>query len=296
MSDPADIATLRRAARIAVAGKEPAWPALTGEDAALEVDLLIAHALGRSRTWLFAHGDHVPDASDAAQIERLLSARAQGVPVAQLTGKRGFWTLDLAVNEHTLIPRAETELLVELALARLPVDAALSVADLGTGTGAIALALASERPLLRVIATDASLQALAVARANALRLGIGNVEFRQGDWCAALAANETAAMIVSNPPYLGEDDPHLQQGDLRFEPQSALVSGADGLDAIRQIVSQALQYLGPGGWLLLEHGQSQGAAVRDVLLKAGWIDVHSERDLESRERVSLGRRASVVAD
>ncbi len=282
MKEATDIAALRRAAR----------HELAGEEAVQEADLLIAHALGRSRAWLFAHGEYVPDASQRAEIERLLGARARGAPIAQLTGKRGFWTFELGVNQHTLIPRPETELLVELALARLPVEAQLTVADLGTGTGAIALALASDRPLLQVIATDASADALAVARTNAASLAIDNVEFRLGDWCAALDANEPLDMIVSNPPYVGDDDPHLEQGDLRFEPRSALVSGLDGLDAIRQIVSQAPEYLAPGGWLLLEHGQSQGSAVRELLLAAGWGDVQTARDLEMRERVTLGCKAS----
>ncbi|MGQ0801697.1 MAG: peptide chain release factor N(5)-glutamine methyltransferase, partial [Pseudomarimonas sp.] len=262
---------------------------LDGEDGAREVDWLIAHALGQSQAWLFAHADFEPTAAVTADIERLIEARASGVPVAQLTGRRGFWTLDLSVDSHTLIPRPETELLVELALARLPVDAKRSLVDLGTGSGAIALAVASERPLAHVIATDASAGALRMARSNAIRLDIGNVEFRLGNWCTALNANEQVAMIVSNPPYLGEDDPHLSQGDLCFEPRSALVSGADGLDAIRQIAAEAMRHLLPGGWLLLEHGQNQGIAVRDVLVVAGWRDVHTERDLEARERVSLGR-------
>jgi len=282
VTEATDVAALRRVAR----------QALAGDEAAQEADLLIAHALGRSRAWLFAHGEHVPDGAQRAEIVRLLDARASGVPIAQLTGKRGFWSFELGVNQYTLIPRPETELLVELALARLPLGVGLAVADMGTGTGAIALALASERPLLRMIATDASADALAVARANAQSLGVGNIEFRHGDWCAALEDDVLLDMIVSNPPYLGEDDEHVQKGDLRFEPRSALVSGSDGLDAIRQISRQAQHYLAPGGWLLMEHGKSQGAAVRQCLSDAGYVDVDTARDLEQRERVTMGRKTS----
>jgi release factor glutamine methyltransferase len=261
----------------------------------MEVDLLIAHAIDRPLAWLLAHGEFQPEASDLAEIQRLLQARAQGVPVAYLTGRRGFWNFDLAVDAGTLIPRPETELLVELALARLPTDAAARVADLGTGSGAIAIALGSERPRLQLLATDASPAALDVALANACRLGARSIEFRLGDWCAALAVDERFHMILSNPPYLGEGDVHLQQGDLRFEPRSALASGVDGLDAIRRISAKAPLHLSPGGWLLLEHGQSQGVAVREILRSAGLHDVETMRDLESRDRVTLGRMPPAAA-
>jgi release factor glutamine methyltransferase len=214
--------------------------------------------------------------------------RAAGEPLAYLTGRREFWSLDLAVTPDVLIPRPETELLVELALQRIPRNVKVDIADLGTGSGAIALALAHERPLTRVLATDASAATLTVARDNAARLRNGNIEFAQGDWCAALG-NRKFDLIVSNPPYIADKDAHLQQGDLRFEPRAALASGADGLDAIRVIVHGAPAHLKPGAWLMFEHGHEQGLAVRDLLEKSGFVEVFTERDLEGRERVTGGR-------
>lgn len=258
--------------------------------ARLDAELLMAHVLGKPRTWLYAFGDTILTAAQQAAFEQLAARRAVGEPVAYLTGRRGFWTLDLQVTPDTLIPRPETELLVELSLARLPPEVAVDVLDLGTGSGAVALAIACERPAARVTAVDASTGALAVARANAEAHGLRNVEFRHGDWYAPLAGARFA-LIASNPPYIEAADPHLAQGDLRFEPRSALASGADGLDDIRAIVAGAPPHLLPGGWLLLEHGWNQGEAVRALLVSAGFTDVASERDLEDRERVSLGRLA-----
>lgn len=255
---------------------------------AAEAELLLAAALRRPRSWLFAHDDHVPDAAALAQFQDWLARREAGEPVAYLLGRRGFWRFDLQVSPATLIPRPETERLVELALERLPAQAALSLADLGTGSGAIALALAVERPRARVLAVDVSAEALAVARANALELGLGNVEFRLGDWFAPLQG-ERFELIASNPPYIEAADPHLQQGDLRFEPAGALASGRDGLDAIRVLAAQAPAHLHAGGWLLIEHGWEQGAAVRALLAAAGFGEVATERDWEQRDRVSLGR-------
>lgn len=256
---------------------------------AVDAECLLAYALGRSRTWLFAHAGDAVDEADAARFLDLVRQREAGRPVAYLVGSQGFWTLDLAVTEATLVPRPETELLVELALARLPVGESARVADLGTGSGAIALALAKERPLAAVVATDASKAALAVAVGNAERNGIDTVWFRRGDWCEALG-KERFDLVASNPPYIAEGDPHLAQGDLRFEPASALSSGVDGLDAIRAIIGAAPRHLVPGGWLLLEHGWDQGAAVRALLVDAGFVEVETARDLEGRDRVGLGRR------
>ena len=257
----------------------------------VDAEWLLAHSLQTPRSWLFAHsGDAVP-AEAAVRFAALLARRQAGEPVAYLTGSQGFWTLDLAVSPSTLVPRPETELLVERALARIPVNSASHVADLGTGSGAIALAIAKERPHTAVIATDASAAALEVARGNAARNGITNVEFREGDWLAPLAG-ETFDLIASNPPYIAEGDPHLDRGDLRFEPPTALSSGEDGLDAIRSIVRDAPARLAPGGWLLLEHGWDQGALVRALLEAAGFIDVETAHDLEGRDRISLGRKAA----
>ena len=254
-------------------------------------ELLLAHALGRPRSWLYAHGEDEVDAAVAARYTALLARRVAGEPVAYLTGSRGFWSLELQVSPATLIPRPETELLVELALARLPADRPSRIADLGTGSGAIALALAHERRNAQVLATDASADALAIAKANATALGLGNVEFRQGSWLRPLAS-ERFDLIASNPPYIAEDDAHLAKGDLRHEPRMALASGRDGLDAIRAIASGAPAHLLAGGWLLLEHGWEQGAAVRALLCEAGLVDVDTARDLSLHERISYGRTNS----
>ncbi len=254
----------------------------------VDAEWLLAHAVAKPRSWLFAHGSDTVPAAVAARFEAMLARRQAGEPVAYLTGTQGFWTLDLEVSPATLVPRPETELLVELALARIPVDAGARVADLGTGSGAIALAIAKERPRAAVVATDASDEALEVARRNANRNRIANVEFREGDWFAPLAG-ETFDLIASNPPYIAEGDPHLGEGDLRFEPPTALSSGTDGLDAIRRIVGDAPAHLASGGWLLLEHGWYQGEPVRALLQAAGFTDVETARDLEGRDRVSLGR-------
>ncbi|WP_421570833.1 peptide chain release factor N(5)-glutamine methyltransferase [Stenotrophomonas sp. PD6] len=262
--------------------------ALPGAEGRHEAELLLLHVLGRERSWLFAHATDLLDPADAAAFAALLQRRIAGEPVAYLLGRRGFWTLDLAVSPATLIPRPETERLVELALERLPGDRPLWVADLGTGSGAIALALASERPQAQVLATDMSAAALAVAGANARHHALPNVGFRQGSWYAPLAG-ERFDLIASNPPYIASDDPHLARGDLRFEPASALASGHDGLEDIRQIIEGAPVHLLPGGWLLLEHGWDQGEAIRALLDKRGFVEVATEVDLEQRDRVSLGR-------
>lgn len=261
---------------------------LKGDEAVIEARTLLEHVLQRSSSWLYVHADDELAGADVHAFEQLLDARLRGEPVAYLTGSRGFWSLELVVTPDVLIPRADTELLVELALQRLAAEAVVEVADLGTGSGAIALAIASERPLSRVLATDRSDAALAVAEANAQRLSIGNVSFAAGDWLAALG-DVRFAMIVSNPPYIAAADPHLQRGDLRFEPAAALASGADGLDDIRRIVADAPSHLDTGGWLLLEHGWDQGDAVREILARRGFSAVETRRDLGNRDRVSLGR-------
>lgn len=253
-----------------------------------DAECLLAHALGRPRSWLFAHGDDTLDDAAVTRFDALVARRSEGEPVAYLVGRRGFRKLDLAVTPDTLIPRPETELLVELALARIPAGNDARIADLGTGSGAIALAIAVERPRAHVVATDRSDAALAVAHANARANAIANVEFRSGDWFAPLAG-ERFDIIASNPPYIADDDPHLSQGDLRFEPRAALSSGRDGLDAIRSIVRDAPAHLRDGGWLLLEHGHDQGEAVRALLLHAGFAEVETVQDLEARDRVALGR-------
>ena len=255
----------------------------------VDAETLLAHALGQGRSWLFAHADDALPDSVRAHFEAMLIRRVSGEPVAYLTGRRGFWTLDLEVTSATLVPRPETELLVEFALTRIAQGKPARIADLGTGSGAIALAIAHERPRARVVATDASLTALEVARRNAARHQITNVEFRCGDWLQPLAGDRFD-LIASNPPYIADGDPHLSEGDLRFEPAVALSSGRDGLDAIRTLVAAAPNHLVAGGWLLLEHGWDQGEAVRGLLHAAGFTGVETVRDLELRDRVSIGKR------
>lgn len=259
-----------------------------GDEARFEAELLLAHVLARPRAWLFAHAESVPDAQQRAQFTRIVDARAQGEPIAYLTGHREFWSMDLAVTPDVLIPRADTELLVELALACIPAHAPCDVVDLGTGSGAIALAIARERPQARIVATDTSEAALAVARGNAQRLGIGNVEFAAGDWFAPLARRRFD-VVVSNPPYIEAADAHLGLGDLRYEPPGALISGTDGLDALRVLAAGASTHLLPGGCLLLEHGFDQGEAVRALLDAGGLIDVRSDHDVAGHERVTSAR-------
>lgn len=255
-----------------------------------EGELLLLHVLGRNSAWLFAHADDPLEPRHAAAFAALVERRAGGEPLAYITGHRGFWSMDLEVSPATLIPRPETELLVELALQRIAVDKPAHVADLGTGSGAIALAIARERPKAHVLATDASEQALAVARHNAERLGVSNAEFACGDWCAALGTARFD-VIVSNPPYVALGDEHLAQGDLRYEPPAALASGPDGLDAIDCIVRDASAHLVTGGWLLLEHGWNQAEAVRTLLCDAGYADAFSAKDLGHHDRVSGARRS-----
>lgn len=260
---------------------------MSGEDARREAALLLQHVLHVSDAWLVAHSDDPVDASDAAAFHALIEDRARGRPIAYLTGRQAFHEIELHVTADVLIPRPETELLVDLALQRIPINANWTVADLGTGSGAVALAVARARPRSRVTATDASAAALAVARTNAGRLGLPNVRFVAGDWCAALG-DDRFDIILSNPPYVAEGDLHLLQGDLRFEPRVALAAGPDGLAAIRVIAGEARAHLGRGGWLFLEHGFDQGARTRALLAAHEYTGVSTERDLEGRERVSVG--------
>lgn len=262
---------------------------LQGGEACVEAELLLAHVLGVSRAWLVAHADDEIGEAQRTAFEALIARRGRGEPVAYVTGSRGFHALELHVTPDVLIPRAETELLVGLALSRIPPDAECRVADLGTGSGAIALSIARARPRARVLATDVSGAALEIARGNAQALRLTNVGFAQGDWCAALGVARGFDLMVSNPPYIAEGDPHLREGDLRFEPRAALASGVDGLDAIRVIVRDARSHLRDGGWLLLEHGFDQGSAVCALLQQSGYREVFTARDLEDRERVSGGR-------
>ncbi|HEV2321196.1 MAG TPA: peptide chain release factor N(5)-glutamine methyltransferase [Gammaproteobacteria bacterium] len=260
----------------------------------LDAELLLAHALGKRRSYLRAYPEKHLDAPALQAFRRLLAARKGGEPIAYLTSKREFWSLPLKVTPATLIPRHETELLVELALQRIPQSAAWRLLDLGTGSGAVALALACERPHCRITATDLSMAALAVAADNTADLGFGNVELLTGDWFAPLGERRFH-LIVSNPPYVREDDPHLRMGDVRFEPRSALTAGSDGLRDLSRIIASAPSYLEQGAWILLEHGHDQGAAVRALLSEHGFRDVATSRDMQGVERVSGGLWANLAA-
>jgi release factor glutamine methyltransferase len=257
----------------------------------LDAQVLLAHVLARDRGWLVAHGDEPLSLEQEAAFFALAKRRRDGEPVAYLTGLREFWGLLLRVTPAVLIPRPETESLVELALLRIPVDRESRVLDLGTGSGAIALALAHERPRARILATDMSTEGLAVARDNAQRLGIDNVEFARADWYAGLPEtwrDVAFDLIASNPPYVAMNDPHLREGDLRFEPPAALVSGVDGLAALRQIVAGARAHLGPSGTLAVEHGYDQSERARELFSAAGFSGIVTAKDLAGIPRVVAG--------
>ncbi|MDM8563262.1 peptide chain release factor N(5)-glutamine methyltransferase, partial [Candidatus Marithioploca araucensis] len=251
----------------------------------LDAEILLCYVLGVTRSYLYAWSDKILTPNQYAQFQALLTRRAQGEPIAYITGRKEFWSLDLQVTENTLIPRPETELLVEQALARLSPESQAEVIDLGTGSGAIALAIAQERPFCRILATDNSMAALKVARANAQNLGIQQVAFLMSDWWAALGEIK-ATLIVSNPPYIAKDDPHLT--GVKVEPRRALVAGVDGLADIRQLIAGAISHLEIGGWLLLEHGYDQAEAVRKLFIQQGYESVTTYKDLAGLPRVTVG--------
>lgn len=271
---------------------EEAARQFTGSDSPrLDAEVLLSHVLHKPRSYLRAFAELEPGAEIEQAFALLVARRAAGEPVAHLTGEREFWSLPLQVTADTLIPRPDTELLVEQALEHIPEDADWHIADLGTGSGAIALAIASERPRCQIVACDLSTAALAVAQANAQRLKLNNIEFRHSDWCSALAEDEKFEMIVSNPPYIRAADPHLEQGDVRFESRLALVSGEDGLDAIRLILEQSKQHLLKGGWLLIEHGYDQGRSMRELFDSTGYLDAKTLQDSGQNDRLSLAQLA-----
>ncbi len=258
-----------------------------GESPRRDAEILLGFVTGKSRTFILAFGETLLDAAQLRQLNDLLARRVKGEPVAHLVGVREFWSLPLFVSPATLIPRPDTECLVEQALARLP-SSPCSILDLGTGTGAIALALASERPDCRVTAVDVVPEAVSLAQRNAAHLGMQNIEILQSHWFSALEGRQFA-LILSNPPYIDEQDPHLSQGDVRFEPLSALVATERGLADLRILIDEARRYILPGGWLLLEHGWQQGADVRALFTEYGWQKVATCRDYGDNERLTLGQ-------
>lgn len=254
----------------------------------LDLELLLCHCLGQERVYLYSWPERELTEAQLADFEVFLERRLGGEPVAHLIGRRDFWSLSLAVDASSLIPRPDSELLVELALERMSPANPGRALDLGTGTGALLLALASERPDWHLVGVDSSAAALRLAERNRQALGFEGVSFTESDWFQALDSNPGFDLILSNPPYIAPDDPHLAQGDLRFEPLSALVAGQNGLADITHIVQMAPGYLEPGGWLLIEHGWQQGKSARGLFQKAGFKEVASHCDLGGRERVTLG--------
>ena len=260
---------------------------LPTDSARRDTEILLCHCLGKSRAWLYTWPEKGVARDCARDFEKLLAQRREGVPVAYLTGEREFWSLQLAVSDATLIPRPETETLVSWAL-ELALPNAASVLDLGTGSGAIALALASERPHWHVTALDVSQEALQVARGNAVRTRLTSVHFVQSDWYQAVTGQRFNALLA-NPPYIDGDDPHLALGDVRFEPRSALVSSDSGLEDLGRLVTGAPDQLLDGGWLLLEHGFEQANAVCAMLHDAGFSQVSTRRDMSGQQRITGGR-------
>jgi release factor glutamine methyltransferase len=263
---------------------------ISADEAAVDVRLLLQQALNVNHAWLISHANDTLKGEKIDVFNALLQCRLAGEPMAYILGQREFYGLNLKTTKATLIPRPDSETLVEAALARSSTDNVVSVLDLGTGTGAIALAIASQRPQAQVTAVDISVEALKIAIENSQLLKLNHVEFIESSWFSAFTgdAHKTFDVIVSNPPYISENDVHLSQGDLRFEPMSALASGVDGLDDIRIIIKQAPQYLNQGGWLMLEHGYDQASAVASLLSERGFTQVSHVLDLAGIERVTLG--------
>jgi release factor glutamine methyltransferase len=259
----------------------------TSESPRLDAELLLARALDVQRSYLFAHPEEEMDCGGFERFSSSVERRVNGMPMAYITGEKEFWSMTLIVTPATLVPRPETEVLVEQALMHIPRRAAMQVLDLGTGSGAVALAIARERPACEIVATDISEGALAVAKENARQTVTPNVEFVLGSWLEPVAGRNFD-IIVSNPPYVAGSDPHLHK--LQHEPQQALAAGSDGLDAIRQIARDAVGVMNPDGKILFEHGESQADAIAAILEAAGWSDIVNTKDLAGLPRVTTASR------
>lgn len=262
---------------------------LKGPETSIDAELLLEAICAISRSRQFSHPDEQLLEDQVEQYKSALERRLSGEPLAHITGRRGFWDVDLRVTPDVLIPRSDTEILVEQALQRIPYNASWQIADLGTGSGAIAIVIARERPQCELTATDNSAAALALARENATALGVNNISFVAGSWGQPLKLRQFD-VILSNPPYIRTDDPHMLGGDLPAEPIQALVSGSDGLDAIRRIIEDSATCLKPNGWLLLEHGYDQAAEVSDLLQHADFNEIFTQKDYGGNSRVTGGRR------
>ncbi|RQW64053.1 peptide chain release factor N(5)-glutamine methyltransferase [Vibrio viridaestus] len=262
---------------------------VSGSDSpSVDATVLLCHVLGKSRTYLLTWPEKELELTHYEQLKLLLERRIKGEPVAYITGEREFWSLNLSVSPYTLIPRPDTERLVEVALDKYQAGSG-AILDLGTGTGAIALALASELPSSSVFGIDLREEAATLARQNSAKLGIENTIFWHGSWFIPVPSGMKFALIVSNPPYIDENDPHLKEGDVRFEPSSALVASENGLADIRTISIQAVHFLQEGGWLMFEHGYQQAESVREILQALGYHDVITEQDYSGNDRVTIGR-------
>lgn len=279
---PRSLLSQARQQLVAELGLEP-------DEARLEAQILLSESLNVSRAWMIANSEQALTSDLSGRFFALLQRRLQGEPIAYILGRREFYGLDFIVEPGVLIPRPDTETLVEAALQRIPEHTPARVLDLGTGSGAIAIALAMHRPQAEIIAVDYSPAALDIARKNAANLGAKNLRLLHSDWFAALE-QARFEIIVSNPPYIADADPHLAQGDLRFEPASALSSGPDGLDDIRRIIRKAPEYLLSEGWLLLEHGYDQSGKVAELLETGGFAEIGHTADLAGIQRVTFGRK------
>jgi release factor glutamine methyltransferase len=262
----------------------------SSESARLDAEILFCDVMQFNRTRIYSHPDQVVPEDKMALFQSLIEQRQQGCPIAYLTGKKEFWSLELAISEDTLIPRPETELLVETALQMIPEDAAFNILDLGTGSGAIAIAIASERPNCKIVATDINTNTLVMAEKNAETHQLQNIQFYLSNWFQNIPSQEFD-LIVSNPPYIKQDDAHLSQGDVRFEPELALVAGIDGMQAINMILENALQYLTADAYLLIEHGYDQRLLVQEAFLKNDFKQPKTFQDLSGQDRITRGQVA-----